>query len=48
MRVRQGDKEERYLSWLDWTIPHDISADGSTVLFDESGFGGGERRVEGE
>jgi Tol biopolymer transport system component len=39
---RHGDKEERDLSWLDWTIPRDISADGSTVLFDESGFGGGQ------
>jgi Tol biopolymer transport system component len=38
---RQGDTEERDLSWLDWTYPRDISSDGSTVLFDEPGFGGG-------
>ncbi len=39
---RQGDTGERDLSWLDWTYPRDISSDGSTVLFDESGFGGGQ------
>jgi WD40 repeat protein len=38
---RQGDTGERDLSWLDWTYPRDISSDGSTVLFDEPGFGGG-------
>jgi Tol biopolymer transport system component len=38
---RQGDTGERDLSWLDWTYPRDISSVGSTVLFDESGFGGG-------
>jgi Tol biopolymer transport system component len=42
MRVfRRGETGEHDLSWLDWTYPRDISSDGSTVLFDESGYGGG-------
>ena len=40
--VRIGDEpKERDLSWLDWTLAMDISADGRTFLFDESGEGGG-------
>ncbi|HEY3122736.1 MAG TPA: protein kinase, partial [Thermoanaerobaculia bacterium] len=36
-----GEKEERDLSWLDWGVVRDISADGKTILFDESSEGGG-------
>src|SRR6202158_4022030 len=35
-----GDKEHD-LSWLDYSYPGDLSADGKTVLFDEEGVGGG-------
>ena len=37
----QGDAKERDLSWLDWSLVTDISDDGRTILFDESGEGGG-------
>src|SRR6202158_1934392 len=30
------------LSWLDWSAPTDLSSDGKTLLFSESGEGGGE------
>jgi Tol biopolymer transport system component/predicted Ser/Thr protein kinase len=30
-----GEKEERNLTWLNWSFPVDISADGKTLLFDE-------------
>jgi Tol biopolymer transport system component len=30
-----GETRERELSWLDWSLIGDISADGQTVLFDE-------------
>jgi WD40 repeat protein/predicted Ser/Thr protein kinase len=36
-----GDAKEHDLSWLDWSVPVDLSADGRTVLFFESGEGGG-------
>jgi serine/threonine protein kinase len=36
-----GDAKERDLSWLDWSTPGDLSADGHTVLFAETGEGGG-------
>ena len=36
-----GVEEERDFSWLDLTVVKDISADGRTLLFDESGEGGG-------
>src|SRR5207237_6850136 len=32
---------ERNLPWLDWTRIRDISHDGRTILFDETGQGGG-------
>lgn len=32
---------EQNISWLDWSHPVAISADGNTILFDESGAGGG-------
>jgi Tol biopolymer transport system component/predicted Ser/Thr protein kinase len=36
-----GEAKEHDLSWLDWSVPVDLSADGRTVLFFESGEGGG-------
>ncbi|HTO86334.1 MAG TPA: protein kinase [Thermoanaerobaculia bacterium] len=36
-----GDGKEKDLSWLDWSRPAGLSADGKTVLFFESGAGGG-------
>jgi hypothetical protein len=36
-----GATKERELSWLDWSLPTALSADGKTVLFDEEGEGGG-------
>ncbi|HYN16022.1 MAG TPA: protein kinase [Terriglobales bacterium] len=35
-----GAARERDLSWLDYSYPADMSADGKTVLFDEEGVGG--------
>jgi hypothetical protein len=48
-----GATKETNLGWHDWTIPRDISDDGSLVSFDESGEAGGEtgalyvRRTDG-
>jgi Tol biopolymer transport system component len=36
-----GHPEERDLSWLDYSIGRDLSADGSTITLSESGEGGG-------
>jgi Tol biopolymer transport system component len=36
-----GMDKERDLSWLDWSLAAGISSDGGTILFDESGEGGG-------
>jgi Tol biopolymer transport system component len=36
-----GASKERDLSWLDWSAPRDLSADGTTLLFVESGEAGG-------
>ena len=36
-----GAEKERDFSWLDWSLVRDISSDGRTLLFDESGEGGG-------
>ncbi len=36
-----GESEERNLSWLDWSLPTDLSPDGKFVLFDEEGEAGG-------
>jgi eukaryotic-like serine/threonine-protein kinase len=36
-----GGNEERDLTWLDWSFPTDLSADGKTLLFEEQGEGGG-------
>ncbi|MGA8493305.1 MAG: protein kinase [Terriglobales bacterium] len=37
-----GSNKERDLSWMDWSAPKDLSADGKTLLFTESGEAGGE------
>ena len=37
-----GATKESDLSWLDWSAPTDLSSDGKTLLFSESGEGGGE------
>jgi eukaryotic-like serine/threonine-protein kinase len=36
-----ADADERDISWLDYPLLRDISADGSTILFDEQGDGAG-------
>src|SRR5262249_29601653 len=36
-----GEKEERDLSWLDWSLLRDFSADGKLILINEKGEGGG-------
>jgi Tol biopolymer transport system component/predicted Ser/Thr protein kinase len=41
MALYAGQTKERDLSWLDYSYPADLSADGKTVLFDEEGVGGG-------
>jgi Tol biopolymer transport system component len=38
--VSGSDLKERELSWLDYSYPADLSADGKTLLFDEEGGGG--------
>jgi Tol biopolymer transport system component len=41
MALPAGESKERDLTWLDWSLPAAISPDGKTVLFSESGEGGG-------
>jgi DNA-binding winged helix-turn-helix (wHTH) protein/Tol biopolymer transport system component len=41
MALAPGTTKERELSWLDYSIPVDLSADGHWLLFDEQGEGGG-------
>jgi len=41
MGLGPGDTQERLLGWLDFPSPRDLSADGSLLLFDETGEGGG-------
>jgi Tol biopolymer transport system component len=36
-----GEDRQRDLSWLDWGTVRDVSPDGTLVLFEESGEGGG-------
>ena len=36
-----GAAKEQDLSWLDWSVPGSLSADGKKVLFQEAGIGGG-------
>lgn len=38
---RKGEKNERDLSWHDWTLPRDLTDDGETLLFEEGGASGG-------
>src|SRR5207344_2120953 len=35
-----GESKQRDLSWLDYSYPAALSADGKTLLFDEEGGGG--------
>src|SRR5207244_2675533 len=35
-----GEPRQRELSWLDYSYPADLSADGKNLLFDEEGGGG--------
>jgi Tol biopolymer transport system component len=37
MALAPGATRERDLSWLDWSLPTDLSPDGNKVLFDEEG-----------
>jgi dipeptidyl aminopeptidase/acylaminoacyl peptidase/predicted Ser/Thr protein kinase len=39
--LAHGDAKERDLSWLDWSIATDLSADGSALLISEQGSGSG-------
>ncbi len=41
VRGASGDEPERDLSWFDWSRAVDLSRDGSLMLFDETGEGGG-------
>jgi eukaryotic-like serine/threonine-protein kinase len=43
-----GTGKERDLSWLDYSFPADLSADGKILLFDEEGIGGGVQYGEGQ
>jgi Tol biopolymer transport system component len=36
-----GEDKERDLSWLEWSLPTDLTPDGKTLLFCEQGVGGG-------
>jgi serine/threonine protein kinase/Tol biopolymer transport system component len=40
MGLTADSPKERELSWLDYSYPADLSADGKTLLFDEEGGGG--------
>ncbi len=39
--LASGEAKERDLSWLDWSVPGSLSADGKMILFQEAGEGGG-------
>jgi DNA-binding winged helix-turn-helix (wHTH) protein/Tol biopolymer transport system component len=41
LAVARGAAKEQEFSWGDWSVPSDISKDGSTLLFDEEGAEGG-------
>jgi eukaryotic-like serine/threonine-protein kinase len=41
MVLSPGTAKERDISWLDYSYPADLSADGKMLLFDEEGIGGG-------
>ena len=42
MGLGPGQTRERELSWLDWSLPYDLSDDGTTLLFNEQGQAVGE------
>ena len=42
MGLGPGQTKERELSWLDWSLPYDLSDDGTTLLFNEQGQAVGE------
>ncbi len=42
MALRAPETKEKVFSWLDYSYPTDLSGDGSTLLFDEEGGGGGQ------
>ncbi len=39
--ITPGANQERDFTWLDWSLPDDLSADGKTLLLTEAGEGGG-------
>ncbi len=41
LALPKGESKERELTWLDWSLVSSVSPDGKTVLFSESGEGGG-------
>jgi len=41
----RGQDPSRDLSWLDWSLARDLTSDGRTVLFDETGLGAGHPTV---
>jgi DNA-binding winged helix-turn-helix (wHTH) protein/Tol biopolymer transport system component len=43
--VIAGETKQRDLSWHDWSRVADVSADGGTILFDESGIAAGPQYV---
>ncbi len=43
MALPPGEKNEKNLSWFDWSLLADISPDGKTLIFDESGEAVGAR-----
>ena len=54
MGLMSGQPKERDLSWLDYSFPAELSADGKSLLFLEAGEGGGKeytiylRRADGD
>jgi serine/threonine protein kinase/dipeptidyl aminopeptidase/acylaminoacyl peptidase len=43
IRLQVPSGPDRFLGWLDWSMPQDLSPDGQNLLFDEEGDGGGPR-----
>jgi eukaryotic-like serine/threonine-protein kinase len=41
--MTESNPQERDLSWMDWSAPKDLSADGKLLLFTESGEAGGKQ-----
>jgi tRNA A-37 threonylcarbamoyl transferase component Bud32/Tol biopolymer transport system component len=39
--ITPGSNQERDFTWLDWSLPNDLSSDGKTLLLTEAGEGGG-------